>query len=253
LDLTVLGSGTSVPQKERSAPGYLLRTEGGVLLLDLGPGTIWNLARLVGVGPGAVQGVLLSHLHIDHCSDLVSLLFSMRSPDIERDAPLRVLGPVGLGRYYSSLRGLYGQWVEPSGYDLQMAEWTGETVLWEGFRIDAAPTVHSVPNIACLVEDADSGSRCIYTGDGEPTEELVSLAGTGIDVLLAECSLGPGRREENHMNPAQAADLAVQCKAAKLVLTHLNPGCYPDEVYRDAAGHFDGEIVIAFDGLTVSF
>ncbi len=250
--LTVLGSGTSVPQRERSAPGYLVRSENRILLLDLGPGTIWNLARLSGVNPGMVQGVLLSHLHIDHCIDLAPLLFSMRAPEIEREAPLRVMGPPGLNRYYSSLRDLYGHWVEPAGYELQICEWDGETVEWEGFRISAAPTVHSVPNISFRVQDVDSRSSCIYTGDGEPTEDLIRMAGPGVNVLLAECSLGPGKIEENHMNPAQAADLATECRAEKLVLSHLNPGCYPDDVYRDAAEHFDGEIVIATDGLTIS-
>lgn len=251
--LTVLGSGTSVPQKERAAPGYLVRSENRILLLDLGPGTIWNLARLSGVNPGMVQGVLLSHLHIDHCADLASLLFSMRAPEIAREEPLRVLGPPGLNRYYSSLRDTYGHWVEPVGYELQMGEWDGQIVEWEGFRISAVSTVHSIPNIAFLVQDVDTRSSCIYTGDGEPTEDLIRMAGSGVDVLLSECSLGPGQMEKNHMNPAQAAELATRCRAEKLVLSHLNPGCYPDDVYRDAAEHFDGEIVIASDGLSISF
>ena len=253
MELTVLGSGTSVPQSDRSAPGYFIGTDSGSILLDLGPGTIWNLARLVGIGPGAVNGVLLSHLHLDHCSDLASLLFSMRSPEIDRDSPLRVLGPAGLKDYYGSLRGIYGHWVEPAGYDLLLEEWDGDIREWEGFRISAAPTIHSIPNIAFLVQDMESGSRCLYTGDGEPTEELVGLAGSGIEVLVAESSLAPGIEEENHMNPAQAAGLATRCMTRKLILTHLNPGCRPDDVYQDAVGHFEGEIVIASDGMTISF
>ena len=75
IELVVLGSGTGVPSRRRGAAGYVLQMRGGPLLFDCGPGTV---TRLVAnhVDPTAIDRVYLSHLHPDHCADLIALVFA---------------------------------------------------------------------------------------------------------------------------------------------------------------------------------
>ena len=76
MRVTVVGCSGSYPGPDSCASSYLVEAEGeGVdgprtwrILLDLGNGALGQLHRYV--DPLAVDAVLLSHLHPDHCMDL---------------------------------------------------------------------------------------------------------------------------------------------------------------------------------------
>ncbi len=250
MQLVVIGSGTAVPQTDRSAPCHLIRTEKGTLVVDLGPGSLWGLLRLGHVAPPEIDRVFLSHLHLDHCADLAPLLFALRSREYARTTPLVLHGPRGLGEHYRNLRVTWGPWVEPREFPLEVEEWRGEEVVWRGTRVRAAVTKHSVTNLAWRFDAADRPG-ILVTGDGEPTPELFKLAALGDHYLVAECSAGEGQILEGHMNPAQAGSLARRCGSEKLILTHLNPGSDPEGIVREARDHFEGEVLIAEDGMVV--
>ena len=73
--LTFLGTGTGVPSAERASPGCLLELPSARLLIDLGPGTLRQLARLA-LALTDIDGLMLTHLHPDHSADLAPLLFA---------------------------------------------------------------------------------------------------------------------------------------------------------------------------------
>ena len=69
--LTVLGCSGSVPGPGAAASGYLLTAEGFALGIELGTGTLAQL-QLHG-DPFALDALLFSHLHPDHCADVSAL------------------------------------------------------------------------------------------------------------------------------------------------------------------------------------
>jgi ribonuclease BN (tRNA processing enzyme) len=71
LVLTVVGCRAGMPADGWPSSGYILELGGERLLLDCGPGTATALDRHV--LPAELSAVLLSHLHLDHCFDLVVL------------------------------------------------------------------------------------------------------------------------------------------------------------------------------------
>jgi glyoxylase-like metal-dependent hydrolase (beta-lactamase superfamily II) len=73
--LTFLGTGTGVPSKDRASPACLLELPAARLLIDLGPGSLRQLAR-VSLAVPDLDGLLLTHLHPDHSADLAPLLFA---------------------------------------------------------------------------------------------------------------------------------------------------------------------------------
>ena len=70
----MLGSGTAVPVRDRFPAGYLVRIGTFRALVDLGPGVLRRLPAL-GLDLDAIDAVLLTHYHTDHCADLAALLF----------------------------------------------------------------------------------------------------------------------------------------------------------------------------------
>jgi len=247
-----IGSGSAVPQSDRSAPCHLLRIGGKAIVIDLGPGSLWGLLRHARISPADVGLILLTHLHLDHCADLAPLLFALRSPELERTEPLIVVGPEGLLEHYRKLQMTWEHRLTPSGFDLIVDEWSGGKMSWQGCLVDAAPTAHSLPNLAWRVDTMKDGAcGIVVTGDGRATDEFIALAGSADHVLVAESAASPGELLAGHMNPAQAGALASLCGSRTLVLSHINPGPGPDAILKEAAAHFPGKVVVAEDGMEI--
>lgn len=246
-----IGSGTAVPQGKRSAPCHLIRAGSRTIVVDLGPGSIWGLLRLGQIDIREIGLLLFTHLHMDHCADLAPLLFAFRSRELVRTEPLYILGPMGLLDHYQNLQAIWEHRVTPSGFDMTIDEWTEGAFLWHGCIVNAAPTLHSISNLAWRIDiqDDDYGTGIVFTGDGQPTDELLALAGSADHVLVAESSAAPGELLEGHMNPAQAGVLARKCKSKKLILCHINPGSEHEAIIKEAESEYEGEVFVAEDGM----
>ncbi len=71
LSLTVLGCSGSYPGPGAACSGYLVQGGGVNVVIDLGPGSLANLQRHIGLGD--VDAVVLTHRHPDHWTDLTGL------------------------------------------------------------------------------------------------------------------------------------------------------------------------------------
>ena len=71
MKLTVLGSSGGAPTRTNPASGYLVETDDETLWIDAGTGTFMPLAARI--DPGRLSAVVLSHMHVDHCSDIFGL------------------------------------------------------------------------------------------------------------------------------------------------------------------------------------
>jgi ribonuclease BN (tRNA processing enzyme) len=191
---------------------------------------------------------------MDHCGDLAPFLFAHRARELVRKSPLHVLGPPGLEAHFDDLKQVWRHWVEPSGFDLVVLEREGgegsPDYELEGLRFSAAPTDHSIFNLAWRI-DFPGGPGLLYTGDGERTRQLVELGRVAPHVLVSECAAGPGEIVDGHLNPGQAGELAALCGSSKLVLSHINPGSDPEALVLSARNYFDGEVVVAEDGMVI--
>ena len=76
MRLTVLGCAGTFPGPLSGCSSYLVEQDGFRLLLDAGNGAVSALQRAADLL--AVDAVLLSHLHADHCLDLVAYSYARR-------------------------------------------------------------------------------------------------------------------------------------------------------------------------------
>jgi ribonuclease Z len=152
LSLFFAGTGGSVPSPRRGLPAILVRRGGERLLFDCGEGTQRQLMRSMGLAD--VDCVFITHFHADHWLGLPGMLksFALR----ERDQPLTVYGPRGLGRLMEETRFIYGRL--PYGLSVVELDAT-ESVPFEGYVVAAIPVSHR-NNAAygyALVEDSRPG------------------------------------------------------------------------------------------------
>jgi ribonuclease BN (tRNA processing enzyme) len=246
MQLTILGSGTAIPVADRFPAGYLLRFDGTHMMVDCGPGTLRRLAQ-AGTSLHDLHAVLLTHYHTDHCADLGPLLFALRSPTFAGRPPLHVHGAPGLARLVEKLTEAW-PWLAPRGFELVLHEVTPGTFAVGGAEVTAVPIRHTAQSLGYRVTTA-AGSVA-FSGDADECDELVDLA-RGADTFVCEAATPDGQKLEGHLTPALAARYAARARVARLVLTHFYPECEGHDLRAQAAAHFDGEIVLAHDLLSM--
>lgn len=216
LRVTLLGTGTALPDPQRVATGLFIEHHGGSWWVDGGPGTLHAAAR-AGLDPLSVEGVVLSHHHPDHCAELVPLLFAMRVAG--RAAPLRVLAGPGFAERFSHLRAAWGRWIEPpGGIVLEQLHGHDHRALG-GLQLTTAPAQHGAGALH-LAFDAD-GARLVFSGDTGPSTALEELA-RGADLLVAECGYVPGAPEpREHLGADDLIALLRRARPRRARITHF--------------------------------
>jgi ribonuclease BN (tRNA processing enzyme) len=244
MSVTVLGSGTCVPSVRRSSPAILVRGDGKHLLLDIGSGTLRRLAD-VGISIHDIDLIFLSHFHPDHCSDLVPFLFASKYAFGEpRNKELHLAGGPGLRDLLNGLQKAFGRWIVPEGYPFHLHEAKG-MIPFENFILKTLPLTHSESSIALRVE-IPGGKALVYSGDTDYCENIVALA-KNADLLILECSLPEEMKVEGHLFPSLAGRIARESLCKRLLLTHFYPPCDEQDLAREVAKEFSGEIILAED------
>ena len=111
-----------------------------------------------------------------------------------------------------------------------------------------APARHRPESIAYRL-DTDDGAF-VYTGDTEYSETVVELA-RGAHTLLIECSFPDDNPVHGHLTPGGAARMATEAGVGRMVLTHLFPQVETPDLAAKVGRNFDGEVVVAEDGLSL--
>ena len=225
MKLTILGANGPYPAADGACSGYLLLSDSGNtrLLLDCGTG---SLAALVGILPvDELTGVVLSHLHFDHMSDMLPMQYALQfSP---RETALPVIAPDAP----RPVRAL----LEAPCYDLFLPE---DRQIGE-MRLSFIPAVHPVPSVSVCVEC--DGARFVYTGDTNHNPAL-ELFADGADLLLADAGLSSAdwSAKAPHLSAAMCGELAHSARAKALLLTHLNPKYDPEALLAEARASYPG-------------
>jgi ribonuclease BN (tRNA processing enzyme) len=248
MEITVLGSGTAIPDRERGSPGIAVRCSDTLLFLDLGAGSLTRAVRF-GIQVNRVDGVLLSHLHPDHTGDLVPLLFAFRNPEWPREETLFICGPAGLPEFMRSIETAYGSWIEAEGYHRVVKVLQPGSSSIRGVHLSTCPVRHGPAAIAFEIREPN-GKRLVYSGDTDYCEELSAFA-RDADLLVLECSFPEGEERTGHLTPGQAGRMAARAQCRKLLLTHFYPACRGRDLLTPCRRHYDGPVTLAEDGLVI--
>jgi ribonuclease BN (tRNA processing enzyme) len=179
MKISLLGTGTSLPDPERVQSGVLVEAGETTLLLDVGSGVLQRMTQS-GVDLTSINHVFISHFHIDHCSDFLSFCQSLWL--LGYDKTLELYAPPRL-REWS--RGIYDI-AFPYLREKLLVEKTSlkeEDVIHLGsVVVSTAPTTHSTLESRAFRVEYD-GKSIVYSSDTAPCREVIELA-TGADILI---------------------------------------------------------------------
>lgn len=253
MRLTVIGCTGSFAGPESPASSYLVQADDAAgrtwsVVLDLGSGALGALQRHLDLAD--LDAVAISHLHPDHCADLLGLYVARKyDPAARTPDPLPLHGPAATAdRLRSSYEGIEepafaGQFAFTSVVD-------GEAFTVGPMRVTPFLVNHPVEAYGFRVE-AD-GAVIAYTGDTDSTPRLLPLL-TGADLALLDCAFVDGRDEapDIHLSGSRAAQACLDAGGVqRIMLTHLPVWNDPEECRSQAASVWPGEVELARPGCT---
>jgi len=243
-ELIIIGSGTGIPSLRRGSPGLVILSDNTKLLIDSGPGALRKMLE-VGITYQDIDVLLYTHIHPDHVSDLVHVLFACKYADLPREKELFCIGGPGFRSYFEKLKNLYGPWIEPKSYRLTVKEISEEPLFCRDLRILSKPMAHISESVGYRIEFKDERSIAI-SGDTDYCQNIIDL-GSEVDLLILECSFPDGKKVEGHLTPSLAGRIALESHCRRLLLTHLYPVCDRFDVVGQCKKIFQGEISLGED------
>jgi ribonuclease BN (tRNA processing enzyme) len=256
--LTVLGCRAGMPADGQPSSGYLVETAGSRLLLDCGPGIATALGAVI--NPTQLDAVIISHLHSDHCYDLLPLGKALLNtlihhgnhhtpPPDHHPKPLYVpTGATPLLHRWAQLFPVTTMPLLDRAFEVAFAvhEYSpGDRVTVGDCALHMVGLRHAATNCGTRIE-APCGSLA-FTGDTGMTDALYTLADS-VDLLLAEATLAePDTTAHGHLSAAEAGRVAARAGAGSLVLTHFTSGdpAWLRSARRAAAAEYTGPITVA--------
>ncbi len=267
MHITLLGTGNPIPDPNRAGPSTLVRAGSTNLLIDAGRGVLMRLAG-AGMFPIQLGGVLITHLHSDHISDLNDVITSHWVMSTA-PTPLRIYGPPRTQEVVDAILAMLGpdmtyrldhhpdlSW-RPQ---LEVVEVEpGDAFIVGDAQISVGRTDHRPvePTVAFRIEH--DGKVVVLGGDGVPCDSLTEIcrdADAYVQTVIRDdlVRLVPNQRFKDildyHSSVADAGRTATAAGVKRLVLTHYVPALQPGQhdAWRAlAAEHFTGEIIVGDD------
>lgn len=214
LAVTILGSSGIYGTPTRAASGHLVEVDGAHLWLDAGAGTWRNLLTLCDYP--SIGGVLLTHRHPDHTTDVFQALHARQYGQAEPLSPIPLWAPA------ETVEALQNYSPEISkSFDLhELAE--DRTITFNGATVSFVRMAH--PPVTFGVRIEHRGKVFAYSADSGLDADFETLT-RGADLFVCEATFQDADDPwTGHLSASQAGTLAAKAEVARLVLTHLPPG-----------------------------
>jgi ribonuclease BN (tRNA processing enzyme) len=257
MRLTVLGKSPAWQDAGGACSGYLLQEGDTTVLLDCGNGVFGKLREVVDYVD--VDAVVISHLHADHCIDLVPYSYALIHAPRQQPVPVppwpgtdsparpRLVAPPGAAAMFRQVCGAWGneRLIEQA---FALEEYAADSVVEVGpLRFSFGLMPHFVDSYAVAVDGA--GGRLAFSADSCPATELVDFA-RGADLFLVEATLPRPERsgERGHLTAVEAGEHGRAAGARRVVLTHISDELDQGEAGARASEAFGGPVAVARAG-----
>jgi ribonuclease BN (tRNA processing enzyme) len=240
----LLGTGTPIPDPDRSGPATAVVVGNNAYLVDFGPGVVRRaeaalLQRgITALEPGNLKVAFVTHLHSDHTAGYSDLILTGWTSG--RSTPLEVYGPTGLKAMTEHILEAYRIDIEtrtnPEGNQRAISNgWkvnpheikAGIIYKDANVTVTAFPTKHAMESYGYRFDTSDR--KIVISGDTSPTEETIKAC-SGCDILIHDTQTldlyakMPERLHsfvtKYHTTTAQLAALAAEAKPKLLVTYH---------------------------------
>ena len=154
FQVTVLGSGASLPTLQRQTTAVAVQRGGDLYLLDCGEGTQLQWRR-AGLRFSKLRAICISHLHGDHVNGVVGLLQTLSLNG--REEGLQLLGPPGIQGLIDAARTHVGLRLS---YPLEVRESEGgDLIEADGYRVSCGPLDHGLTTLGFRLHEVPRAGR----------------------------------------------------------------------------------------------
>ncbi len=268
VSVQVLGSGGPELDDSRASTGYLVWYKAKArILVDMGSGSLYQFEK-TGASLNDINTILLSHLHVDHSSDLPAFIMASYFSDRSRD--INLFGPTGnelmpsTVKFVQALFGSKGAYkylnsyldgsdsyrlvphnITATGKTQQLAD-SGSIS-----QLTAVPVHHGpIPALAWRIKIADK--TIVFSGDMNNDKHTLAGLAKNADLLVAHHAIpedAGGVARNLHMPPSVIGKIAARARVKKLVLSHRmkrTMGREKESLYQ-INKHYKGPVKFADD------
>ncbi len=268
ISVQILGSGGPELDDARASSGYILWYNGRArLLVDIGSGSLLRFEQS-GASLENLDAILISHLHVDHTSDLPALIkasyFTERNRDLNLYGPegnalmpstssfiQGLFGPDGVYRYLRQyLSGVEDYRLIPNDIDIKNK--SAQLVISDSSYQVHALSVHHGPLPALAWRVNIDGKRIVFSGDMNNEYGTLSGFAKNADMLIAHHAIPEGASgvaRNLHMPPSEIGRIAKEAGVKRLVLSHRMNRSIGKESFtlEEIRKRFDGVVKFAED------
>jgi ribonuclease BN (tRNA processing enzyme) len=245
MRVTVAGAGDAFGNGGRLQTCLHLqaRTRQDAVLVDCGATALTGLKRL-GLEPGDVSVVAISHLHGDHFGGLPFLILDGQFR--RRERPLHLVGPPGLADRLARAMEVFfpGSANVSRRFDVRVHELDvdgASDVEAEGFSVRGFAVDHEAGAPALCLRVTVAGRTVAYSGDTSWTEALVEVA-DGADLFVCEAYTFD-RAFRYHLHVPDLLANLDRLRCGRVLLTHAGPQVLARRADLDLQLADDGTVV----------
>ena len=214
--IVILGSANAVPDVNQENTHFYIEAGNRNILVDCGSNPLQVLPAN-GIQPNALTDIIITHFHPDHVSGLPLLLMDLWL--MGRREPLAIYANHHALSRIEKMMELF-EWHDwPNFYPVSFNEISDRemhlAIADSAIEIYTSPVKHLIPTIGLRIEFIAEEKVVAYSCDTEPCQAVVHLAKEA-DILIHETS----GALKGHSSPAQAAQIASEAGAKKLLYIH---------------------------------
>ena len=282
LKITLCGTSSPIPAPGRAQACVAVETPEHLYIVDAGSGSAAT-ANLSGVPMEKLRGILITHFHSDHISDIGD--FNLNSWVAGRPEPLQIIGPRGVDRIVDGFNMAYeldrGYRVAHHGAELLnpklgtlQAKTIAEGVIvdQDGLRITAFEVSHPPIEPAFGYRLDYGGRSVVISGDSLVTDKIIEIS-NGADVVLHDAmslqlvrgAAGMARTTGNtrlatvlqdiqdyHATTEDLSRLSSEAEIGQLALYHLVPAPRNAMALRAFSNDIPEGALLTEDGMVIS-
>uniref|UniRef100_A0A4W6FK45 Zinc phosphodiesterase ELAC protein 2 n=1 Tax=Lates calcarifer TaxID=8187 RepID=A0A4W6FK45_LATCA len=274
-EVVFLGTGSALPMKIRNVSGTLVNISSTQsLLLDCGEGTFGQLCRHYGDDVddalSKISTVFISHLHADHHTGLLNLLYQRERAMTtlgKEFSPIYLIAPVQimtwLNRYHDHCEEILSHInVVPNTFltdDAEVPKQKTKSLIKallkknDLTKFQTCGVRHCKNAFACSFTH-QSGWKLAFSGDTMPCDALCVFAGKDATLLIHEATLEDGMEEEavekRHSTTSQAIGIGMRMNAEFIMLNHFSQRYAKIPLFSE---DFSDKVGISFDHMRIRF
>lgn len=244
MKLTVLGASGTYPRAGGACNSFLISEGTTAALLDIGPGSLSNLFRWP--EHELVRVLLLSHMHLDHLSDIFSYRYYLQFSVAKSGLPVTVLAPAGARERILSFSADPNVTAFDEVFSFSELR-EGEKYVFGDLIIEPFAAKHVGATFGARV----SGKHgVIYYSSDTAWDERLPVHAAGADLLICEATLRQSDVGKGvaHLSGAQAGSIAEKAGVGRLLLSHLWAHYDSDEILASAQAVCRAPVELAREG-----